>query len=122
MVRLGPTIRTQLTTRLGVSASLGVAGAYTGTTYSVTETFRVPDLEGITIGSVRGTEQTSETKFLSGYYADLNLEWLATERTGLFGGLTAQKFDGFDQSVGSRTAHIDLGSSVGLRGGVSIKF
>jgi len=122
MVRLGPTIRTQLTTRLGVSASLGVAGAYTGTTYSVTETFRVPDLEGITIGSVRGTEQTSETKFLSGYYADLNLEWLATERTGLFGGLTAQKFDGFDQSVGSRTARIDLGSSVGLRGGVSIKF
>jgi hypothetical protein len=122
MVRLGPTIRTQLTSRLGLSASLGVAGAYTGTTYSVIETFRVPDLEGITIGAVRGTEQTSETKFLSGYYADLNLEWLATERTGLFGGFTAQKFDGFDQSVGSRTARIDLGSSVGLRGGVSIKF
>jgi hypothetical protein len=122
MVRLGPTIRTQLSTRLGVSASLGVAGAYTGTTYSVNETFRVPDLEGITIGAVRGTEQTSETKFLSGYYADLNLEWVATERTGLFGGFTAQKFDGFDQSVGSRTARIDLGSSVGVRGGVSIKF
>jgi len=122
MVRLGPTIRTQLTTRLGVSASLGVAGAYTGTTYSVVETFRVPDLEGITIGAVRGTEQTSETKFLSGYYADLNLEWIATERTGLFGGVTAQKFDGFDQSVGSRTARIDLGSSVGVRGGVSIRF
>ncbi len=122
MVRLGPTIRTQLSPRLGLSASLGVAGAYTGTTYSVTETFRVPDLEGITIGAVRGTEVTSETKFLSGYYADLNLEWIATERTGLFGGFTAQKFDGFDQSVGSRTARIDLGSSVGLRGGVSIKF
>jgi len=122
MVRLGPTIRTQLTSRLGLSASLGVAGAYTGTTYSVTETFRVPDLEGITIGATRGTEHTSETKLLSGYYADLNLEWIATERTGLFGGFTAQKFDGFDQSVGSRTARIDLGSSVGLRGGVSIKF
>jgi hypothetical protein len=122
MVRLGPTIHTQLSARLGLSASLGVAGAYTGTTYSVTETFRVPDLEGITIGATRGIEQTSETKFLSGYYADLNLEWIATERTGLFGGFTAQKFDGFDQSVGSRTARIDLGSSVGLRGGVSIKF
>jgi hypothetical protein len=122
MVRLGPTIRTQLTTRLGVSASLGVAGAYTGTTYSVTETFQVPDLDGLLIGAGRGTEQTSETKFLSGYYADLNLEWVATERTGLFGGFTAQKFDGYDQSVGSRTARIDLGSSVGVRGGVSIKF
>ena len=122
MVRLGPTIRTQLTTRFGVSASLGVAGAYTGTTYSVTETFQVPDLEGLIIGAGRGIEQTSETKFLSGYYADLNLEWVATERTGLFGGFTAQKFDGYDQSVGSRTARIDLGSSVGVRGGVSIKF
>lgn len=122
MVRLGPTIRTQLTTRLGVSASLGVAGAYTGTTYSVTETFQVPELDGLFIGAGRGTEQTSETKFLSGYYADLNLEWVATERTGLFGGFTAQKFDGYDQSVGSRTARIDLGSSVGVRGGVSIRF
>jgi len=122
MMRLGPTIRTQLTTRLGVSASLGVAGAYTGTTYSLTETFQVPDLDGLIIGAGRGTEQTSQTKFLSGYYADLNLEWVATERTGLFGGFTAQKFDGYDQSVGSRTARIDLGSSVGVRGGVSIRF
>lgn len=122
MVRLGPTIRTQLTTRLGMSASLGVAGAYTGTTYSLTETFQVPDLEGVVIGAALGTEQTSQTKFLSGYYADLNLEWVATERTGLFGGFTAQKFDGYDQSVGSRTARIDLGSSVGVRGGVSIRF
>jgi hypothetical protein len=122
MVRLGPTIRTQLTNRLGVSASMGVAGAYTGTTYSVTETFQVPDIDGLIIGAGRGTELTSETEFLSGYYADVNVEWLATERTGLFGGFTAQKFDGYDQSVGSRTARIDLGSSIGLRGGVSIRF
>lgn len=122
MMRLGPTIRTQLTARFGLSASLGVAGAYTGTTYSVTETFQVPDLAGVIIGAGRGTEQTSQTKFLSGYYADLNMEWAATERTGLFGGFTAQKFDGYDQSVGSRTARIDLGSSVGVRGGVSIRF
>jgi hypothetical protein len=62
------------------------------------------------------------TKFLNGYYADLNLEWAANERTGLFGGFTAQKFDGYDQQVNGRTARIDLGSSVGLRGGVSIRF
>jgi hypothetical protein len=69
-----------------------------------------------------GIEQTTSTKFLSGFYADLNLEWAATERTGLFGGFTAQKFDGYDQMVGSRTARIDLGNSVGLRGGVTIRF
>ncbi len=122
MMRLGPTIRTQLTTRLGLSASLGVAGAYAGSTYSVLETFQVPDLAGVLVGASVGTEQTSQSKFLSGYYADLNLEWAANERTGLFGGFTAQKFDGYDQAVGSRSARIDLGSSVGLRGGVSIRF
>jgi len=40
----------------------------------------------------------------------------------LFGGITAQKFDGYDQTVGARTARIDLGSTVGIRGGISVKF
>ncbi|SDS54524.1 hypothetical protein [Opitutus sp. GAS368] len=122
MLRLGPSLRTQLTPRLGLSASLGLAGAYAGTTYSVTETFQVPDVPTVTVGSVVGTEQTTESKFLGGYYADLNLDWMANEHTGLFGGFTAQRFGGYDQAVGSRTARIDLGSSVGLRGGISIRF
>lgn len=122
MVRLGPSVQTQLTSRLNVSASVGLAGAYAGTTYSVAETFQVPDVPDALVGGAVGTEQTTETKFLTGYYADLNLEWAANERTGLFTGFTAQKFDGYDQSVGSRTARIDIGSSVGLRGGISIRF
>jgi hypothetical protein len=127
MVRLGPTFRTQLSPRFGLNASVGYAGAFAGTTYTVMETFEVPELDGVLVGAnagenFDGIEQTSETKFLSGYYADVNLEWAATERTGLFGGFTAQKFDGYDQMVGSRTARIDLGNSVGLRGGVTIRF
>ena len=122
MMRLGPSVHTQLTPRLGLSASAGLAGAYAGTTYSVTETFQVPDVPDAIVGGAAGTEQTTETKFLTGYYADLNLEWMANERTGLFTGFTAQKFDGYDQTVGSRTARIDIGSSVGLRGGISIRF
>ncbi|MBI2497893.1 MAG: hypothetical protein HYV75_08295, partial [Opitutae bacterium] len=46
----------------------------------------------------------------------------ANEITGLFGGLTAQKLGDYDQVVGGRTAKVDLGSSVGIRAGVSIKF
>jgi len=122
MLRLGPSIHTQLTSRLGLSASVGLAGAYAGTTYSVAETFPVPDLPNVIVGGAVGTERNTESKFLTGYYADLNLEWMANERTGLFTGFTAQKFDGYDQSVGTRTARIDLGSSVGLRGGISIRF
>lgn len=120
MMRFGPSIRARLTNRLGMSASAGVAGAYAGTTYSVRETFQVPDLPDLVVDTQ--TVQSTEAKFIAGYYADLNLEWAANERTGLFGGVTAQKFDGYDQSVGTRTARVDLGSSVGLRGGVSIRF
>jgi hypothetical protein len=122
MVKLGPSVRAQLTNRLGFNASLGVAGAYAGTTYSVSERFLVPGLTDIYVGNTSGVEESSTTKFMNGYFADFNLEWAASERTGLFTGVTAQKFDGYDQEVGGRTARIDLGSSVGLRGGVSIRF
>lgn len=118
MVKLGPAVRTQLTERLGLTASLGLAGAYAGTHYSAVESFDVPDV-GTTIST---TEVSDASKFVAGYYADLNVEWAANERTGLFGGLTAQKFDGYDQFVGGRSARIDLGSSVGIRGGFSIRF
>ena len=122
MVRLGPSVRTNLTSRLGVNASLGVAGAYAGTTYSVSERFVVPGLTDTYVGNSSGIAESRATKFLSGYYADLNLEWAANERTGLFTGVTAQKFEAYDQEVGGRTARIDLGSTVGIRGGVSIRF
>ncbi len=119
MMRVGPTVRTQLTQRLGINASIGLAGAYAGTTYSAFERFLVPDVEDT---YVTGEQQSTANKFLSGYYADLNIEWAANERTGLFGGFTAQKLGAYDQAVGGRTARVDLGSSVGLRGGVSIRF
>ncbi|MEI6107711.1 MAG: hypothetical protein WCR49_11935 [Opitutae bacterium] len=119
MVKLGPSLHTQFTERFGVSASLGMAGAYAGTHYTAVESFVTPDNNGVIVS----TEEVSDAnKFLAGFYADLNFEWAANERTGLFAGLSAQKFDGYDQSVGGRTARIDLGSTVGLRGGISIRY
>lgn len=120
MVKLGPSVHTQLTERLGLSAGLGVAGAYAGSRFTVAESFNIPEIGGTL--STPLTEQSNATKFLSGYYADFNLEWLANERTGLFGGISAQKFGDYGQTVGGRLAHIDLGSAVGIRGGISIKF
>ncbi len=125
MVRVGPNLHAQLTERLGLNVSVGYASAYAGTIYSVVETFQIPGVDGAVVGTasgVNGLEQTTTTKLLSGYYADLNLEWLATDRTGLFGGLTAQKLGDYEQLVGSRTAKVDLGSAVGLRAGISIRF
>jgi hypothetical protein len=122
MMRFGPSLRAQLTERLGVNASLGIAGAYIGSTYSVNESFEVPDVSGALVGAAVGTQTTTETKFLGGYYADLNMEWAANERTGLFGGITAQKLGDYNQSVGGRTALVNMGSTVGLRAGVTYRF
>lgn len=68
------------------------------------------------------TEQNSESKFLPGYYADVNVEWRANQTTGLFGGVSVQQLGDYDQTVGGRTAKIDLGNAVGIRGGISIRF
>lgn len=118
LVRVGPTLRTKISERFGLSASLGVAGAYAGSRYSVVETLDIPDvLEPITesIDNVKN-------KFLGGFYADVNVDWVANERTGLFAGVNMQNLGGYDQEVGGRTAKIDFGSAIGVRGGLSFKF
>lgn len=118
LIRLGPSVRTQITSRLGLSASAGIAGAYTGSRYIVTETILLEEIpDPVTI-----TEEDSETKFLSGFYADLSLDWILNERTGLFGGVAMQQLDDYDQSVRGRTAKIDMGSALGFRGGINIRF
>lgn len=118
LVRVGPQVRTKFTERLGASASIGMAGAYAGTRYTAIESFTMPDVNSPISTEVFSTEK----KLLSGYYADFNLEFTANERTGFYGGVTAQQFGDYTQTLGERTAVVDLGSAVGLRGGVSIKF
>jgi len=120
MVKLGPSVHAQLTDRFGLTASLGLAGAYAGTNYSAAESFEIPVIGG-TLQTPDPT-QSNASEFLGGYYADVNLEWAVNDRTGLFGGFTAQKLGDYEQTLGTRTARVDLGSTVGLRAGVSIRF
>ncbi len=65
---------------------------------------------------------SSDAKLLGGFYADVNVDWVATERTGLFAGVTMQQLGSYEQEVGGRTAKIDFGSAAGIRGGLSYKF
>ena len=121
MFRLGPSLRTQITDRLGLTASLGLAGAYAGTRYSAYESFTNPDRAGELIDTADPISSTA-AKFLKGYFADVNLEWAANETLGLFGGVTAQQLSDYEQKLGDRSARVDLGSAVGVRGGISIRF
>ena len=121
MVKIGPTLRTQLSERFSLTASAGFAGAYAGTRYTAFEAFSVPGMGDLEIKSEDPVGST-KTRFLSGYYADFTLDFAANDRTGLFGGITAQQFDDYSQTLSGRTAKIDLGQAVGIRGGVSIRF
>lgn len=124
LLRVGPSFHAQLTDRLGLSASIGFAGAYAGTNYSVHEFFSNPDNPGelIELGTSDTPLSSTTTEFLSGYFADLNLDWTANETVGIFGGITAQQLGSYEQKLGDRSAKIDLGSAYGLRGGISIRF
>jgi hypothetical protein len=121
MVKVGPTLRAQLSERFSLTASAGFSGAYAGTRYTAFEAFTVTSMSNLELKSEDPVGST-KARFLSGYYADLTLDFLANDRTGLFGGVTAQQFDGYSQSLSGRTAKIDLGNAVGVRGGVSIRF
>lgn len=119
MMRLGPSVRTQVTERLGLSASIGLAAAYAGTHFSSEETMEVPVIGTIIKDTVTDSDAT---KFLTGYYADFNVEWATNETLGVFGGVSAQRFGDYTQVLGDRSALIDLGNAIGIRGGVNIKF
>ena len=118
LLRVGPTVRLSLGERWGISASAGLAGAYAGSRYSVVEEFTMPDAASPITEDV----SSSDAKLLGGFYADVNVDWVATERTGLFAGVTVQQLGSYEQEVGGRTAKIDFGSTSGIRGGLSYKF
>ena len=122
MLKLGPSIRAQFTDRWEMTASAGFAGAYAGSTYTSAETFAVEGLPDGQLPGVQDILQNEDTAFLTGYYADVTIEWAANDRTGLFGGVTAQQLNDYEQKLGDRTARIDLGTAVGVRGGITIKF
>jgi hypothetical protein len=59
---------------------------------------------------------------MAGAYAEINAEWLVTERTGFFAGVTAESLDKYEQTLAGRTAAVSIGSNVGFRMGVTTRF
>ena len=119
--RVGPTLWLPITTRLRASVSAGAALVYSGTSYTVTQTFE-PAL-GAEI-SESGT--SAAYKLLPGYYADASLQFDLTERAGIYAGAVFQSAGSYKQSVNSEnldySTKIDLANQSGVRAGMSIRF
>ncbi len=118
LMRVGPHVRAHLGNNFAVFASAGVTGAFIGTKYRASE-FLVTDLEGANIG---GFGQSEEDRFMSGFYAEVLGEYWISPRTGLYAGATYESLGEFDQTLGGRTATIDMGKGVGFRLGVITRF
>jgi hypothetical protein len=119
--RAGATVWIPITTRLRASLSLGAALIYSGTSYTVTQTFE-PALGT----EISDTTSSEAYKLLPGYYADATVQFDLTERAGFYAGAVFQSAGSYTQNVDSENSHyttkIDLANQNGVRAGLSIRF
>lgn len=119
--RAGPTVWIPITTRLRASFSVGAALVYSGTNYTVTQTFQ-PDLGA----EISDTATSDDYKLLPGYYADATVQFDLTERAGFYAGAVFQSAGSYTQTVQTENSNyntkIDLANQNGVRAGMSIRF
>lgn len=119
--RAGPTLWIPITTRLKASVSAGVAVAFAGSSYTVTEVL-TPEV-GTELAE---TETSDDYKLLPGYYADATLQFDLTERAGFYAGAIYQSTGDYTQTIENATSSystkIDLSKQSGVRAGMTFRF
>ncbi len=121
--RAGPTLFVPISEHFSGTFSAGVALAYTGTTYEVTQTF-VPETGDAIVQTIRD----GASSLLPGFFVDANLQYAMNETAGLYLGGVYQNTGTFDQEItdlagqSKYTTHVDLSKLQGIRAGVSFKF
>ncbi|MSU47903.1 MAG: hypothetical protein EXS37_02235 [Opitutus sp.] len=119
--RAGPTLWIPFTSRLRASISAGAAVVYSGSNYTVTQTFQ-PALGA----EISDTSTNAAYKILPGYYADATVQFDLTERAGFYAGAVMQSAGSYSQNIDTPNSHystkIDLANQSGVRAGLSIRF
>jgi hypothetical protein len=116
--RVGPVFKIPITERLKLSLGAGVGMIYIGTTYIAQESVDLTDVAT----PLQELDQSTHSVARPAYYGDADAEYWLTERSGFYLGATYQKSGNYDQTVGGRTAQIDLGSTYGLQSGITLRF
>lgn len=116
-VRLGPFAEWNLTSKLRLGGSIGLALAPTSAEYEFTETTA---LAGGGTSTTAGRD--SETEVLYGYYVSALLRYEFNERWGGYAGAQFQSLTDLELSAGSHTAELDPGATVYGMLGVSWRF
>lgn len=118
--RVGPQIRSHISERFAVYASFGVMGAFVGTDFEVNESL---DITGINaIAPISASLNVNHSELIIGFYGELAAEFWFTPRTAVFFGVAYESLDNFVQTVGGRTASIELGQNMVLQFGITTRF
>jgi hypothetical protein len=117
--KVGPMLQFPITERLKFSVGAGAALALIGTNFIVDETLELNDVNNTTLET---TQEQSRFVMLPLYYAEADAEYWLTERSGFYFGANYQKSGSYDQSIGGRTATINLGTTSGVQGGITLRF
>jgi len=120
-VRLGPTLYYSISDNLRFSLSVGPALVISGTQYSVESSVDVPTSSDLVL-----TVEDRDTAMLTGYYVDATMEYLITERAGLYAGAFYQASGDYTQTITENGAaystDVDLSKLQGFRAGLNFKF
>ncbi len=119
IARLGPNVRYKISEKFALAGGLGVSGAFVGTLFRVDEFIVRDDV----FAPLRREEESRISKFIPGFYAEMNAEWWLSERTGFYGGVVYETLGSYKQRpLSGRTADVDLGSGAGFRFGIITRF
>lgn len=115
--RLGPFVEWSLTPQLSLSASAGLTVAPTELDYDFSETATFAS--GV---SFSNSGHSSSTEVLYGPYVDARLRYDYSENWSFYVGAQFQSLGSMRQSVGSRSAEFDPGSTFALSTGLMWRF
>lgn len=120
-LRLGPTLYYSIRDNLRFSLSVGPALVFSGTQYTVEASVDVPTSNDLVL-----TVEDRDTATLTGYYVDATMEYLITERAGLYAGAFYQTSGSYTQNITENGAaystDVDLSKLQGFRAGLNFKF
>lgn len=119
--RGGPELLFKLTDKFRITVSAGPALVYIGTNYAVVQTLLVD-----TSDPIIAAEESNDDEVLTGYYADVNLEYAFTDRAGLYMGAFYQTSGEYTQDLTkfgwNYSTRLDLNRLQGFRAGMNFKF
>jgi hypothetical protein len=104
-IRLGPAVALDIVKNLSIQLGGGLALGVVDSTFAYNETT-------MTAAAIVSSDSTHGTGFQAGAYAEAGLAYHVCKAASLYGGAQFQYLGDYNQSVGGRSAQLDLSQSV----------